>query len=317
MRSIAGELEAQGHESPRVTDRRGGSASSSVACAPRPWAAMASGPTSSTRTTSSRRGVVAALASLARGAARRDRARAGRPQHRDDPGRRAQATRAAAGAPPRSSPSRTTCAASCWEASRARRQDRGDRLRRRPGALSRLAMPTKRARGSSAGTESARSSSSWARSTSARTSFGWPRRSRGSAAAQLAFVGEARCAPGSRACPGVRLVGRVPHDEVADWIAACDVLCQPSLVEPFGQALLEAMACERSVVATRVGGPPEFVPPEAGRARRPAERGLDRGRACAPPPSCRARTAAARPPRPKHDVAGRGGAVLERASERA
>jgi glycosyltransferase involved in cell wall biosynthesis len=28
--------------------------------------------------------------------------------------------------------------------------------------------------------------------------------------------------------------------------------------------VLEAMACARSVVATRIGGPPEFVPPEAG-----------------------------------------------------
>ena len=35
-------------------------------------------------------------------------------------------------------------------------------------------------------------------------------------------------------------------------------------MEPFGQALLEAMACGRSVVATRVGGPPEFVTPQAG-----------------------------------------------------
>jgi glycosyltransferase involved in cell wall biosynthesis len=42
------------------------------------------------------------------------------------------------------------------------------------------------------------------------------------------------------------------------------VVCQPSLIEPFGQALLEAMACGRSVVATRVGGPPEFVTPDAG-----------------------------------------------------
>ena len=42
------------------------------------------------------------------------------------------------------------------------------------------------------------------------------------------------------------------------------MLCQPSLIEPFGQALLEGMAAGRSVVATRVGGPPEFVPPEAG-----------------------------------------------------
>ena len=33
-------------------------------------------------------------------------------------------------------------------------------------------------------------------------------------------------------------------------------LCQPSLIEPFGQAALEAMASDRSVVATRIGGPP-------------------------------------------------------------
>jgi glycosyltransferase involved in cell wall biosynthesis len=47
-------------------------------------------------------------------------------------------------------------------------------------------------------------------------------------------------------------------------VAACDVLCQPSLREPFGLAALEAMALERSVVATTEGGPPEFVTPEAG-----------------------------------------------------
>jgi glycosyltransferase involved in cell wall biosynthesis len=56
----------------------------------------------------------------------------------------------------------------------------------------------------------------------------------------------------------------VPHDDVAAWLSACDVLCQPSLVEPFGLATLEAMASGRSVVATRVGGPPEFVTPESG-----------------------------------------------------
>ena len=48
------------------------------------------------------------------------------------------------------------------------------------------------------------------------------------------------------------------------YIAAADVLCQPSLAEPFGQATLEALASARSVVATRVGGPPEFVPEGAG-----------------------------------------------------
>jgi len=63
---------------------------------------------------------------------------------------------------------------------------------------------------------------------------------------------------------GVDLRGRVPHDEVARLLADAHVLCQPSLLEPLGQALLEGMASGRSVVATRIGGPPEFVPPGAG-----------------------------------------------------
>ena len=60
------------------------------------------------------------------------------------------------------------------------------------------------------------------------------------------------------------VTGYLPHDAVPLYLAAADVLCQPSLVEPFGQAALEALACGRTVVATRVGGPPEFVPPGAG-----------------------------------------------------
>ncbi len=88
----------------------------------------------------------------------------------------------------------------------------------------------------------------------------WARRGRGS----LAFVGDGPLRPALEGRPGVTLVGRVPHDAVAEWIGAADVVCQPSLVEPFGQALLEALASERSVVATRIGGPSEFVPPEAG-----------------------------------------------------
>jgi glycosyltransferase involved in cell wall biosynthesis len=56
----------------------------------------------------------------------------------------------------------------------------------------------------------------------------------------------------------------VPHDEVPGWLSAADAVCAPALIEPFGQAILEAMACERTVVATRLGGPPEFVPDGAG-----------------------------------------------------
>mgnify|MGYP006172822605 CR=1 FL=1 len=62
----------------------------------------------------------------------------------------------------------------------------------------------------------------------------------------------------------VETLSHALEELVPRWLAACDVLCQPSLVEPWGQSLLEALACCRSVVATRVGGPPEFVPPEAG-----------------------------------------------------
>jgi glycosyltransferase involved in cell wall biosynthesis len=57
----------------------------------------------------------------------------------------------------------------------------------------------------------------------------------------------------------VHVLPPVPHEEVPALIGEAHVVCGPSLVEPFGQALLEAMACGRPVVATRVGGPPEFV----------------------------------------------------------
>jgi glycosyltransferase involved in cell wall biosynthesis len=80
----------------------------------------------------------------------------------------------------------------------------------------------------------------------------------------LTFVGDGPLRTQLEGLPGVRVVGRVPHEDVPGWIAAADVVCGPALIEPFGQALLEALACGKSVVATRIGGPPEFVPPEAG-----------------------------------------------------
>jgi glycosyltransferase involved in cell wall biosynthesis len=80
----------------------------------------------------------------------------------------------------------------------------------------------------------------------------------------LTFVGDGPLRAALEGRDGIRVVGRVGHDEVPVWIAAADVVCQPSLVEPFGLATLEAMASARTVVATNVGGPPEFVTPEAG-----------------------------------------------------
>ena len=80
----------------------------------------------------------------------------------------------------------------------------------------------------------------------------------------LTFVGDGPLRPSLEHRQSLRLVGAAPHDRIPDYIARAHVVCQPSLVEPFGQALLEAMACGRPVVATRIGGPPEFVPPQAG-----------------------------------------------------
>jgi glycosyltransferase involved in cell wall biosynthesis len=80
----------------------------------------------------------------------------------------------------------------------------------------------------------------------------------------LTFVGDGPLREALEGRPGIRLVGRVGHDAVPTWIAASDVVCQPSVQEPFGLATLESMASARSVVATSVGGPPEFVTLEAG-----------------------------------------------------
>ena len=80
----------------------------------------------------------------------------------------------------------------------------------------------------------------------------------------LTFAGDGPLRPRLEGRDRVRLLGRVPHDDVPKLLAEAHVLCQPSLIEPLGQALLEGLACGRSVVATRIGGPPEFVPPDAG-----------------------------------------------------
>jgi glycosyltransferase involved in cell wall biosynthesis len=57
----------------------------------------------------------------------------------------------------------------------------------------------------------------------------------------------------------VKLIGEVEPSHVKDLMLECDVYCQPSRTESFGIAVLEAMACGRPVVASRVGGLPELV----------------------------------------------------------
>ena len=132
----------------------------------------------------------------------------------------------------------------------------------------------------------------------------------------LTFAGDGPLRASLSGRAGVTLAGRVAHDEVPHLLADVHVLCQPSLLEPLGQALLEGMACGRSVVATRIGGPPEFVPPEAGVLVDPLDvdaiaAGM-REAAAMPRPNDAARAAAA-----EHDVrrqAERIEAILSRAA---
>jgi glycosyltransferase involved in cell wall biosynthesis len=133
---------------------------------------------------------------------------------------------------------------------------------------------------------------------------------------RLAFVGDGPLRGALEGRANVTMTGRLPQGDVPQWVAACDVLCQPSLIEPFGQATLEAMAMERTVVATTVGGPPEFVTPDAGVLIDPENSdamaaALERA-AAMPSPNPAAREAAA-----SHDVkhqARKMAAVLERAT---
>ena len=72
---------------------------------------------------------------------------------------------------------------------------------------------------------------------------------------RLEALAVARCPAGS-----VRFLGFV--EEIAEFMAACDVLAfptQPELGEGFGLAALEGMAAGRPVLATDVGALPEIV----------------------------------------------------------
>ena len=131
----------------------------------------------------------------------------------------------------------------------------------------------------------------------------------------LAFVGDGALRGALEGRAGIHLAGAVSHAAVPRWLQAADVVCQPSLAEPFGLVTLEAMACARPVVATHVGGPPEFVPDGVGILVDPLDEealvaALEAAAALSRPNDA-ARTAAAR-----HDIrlqAARIEAMLERA----
>ena len=54
-------------------------------------------------------------------------------------------------------------------------------------------------------------------------------------------------------------LGFVSHDNLPKYLKSCDIFIRPSLSEGFGISFVEAMACRIPVIATPVGGIPDFL----------------------------------------------------------
>ncbi len=69
----------------------------------------------------------------------------------------------------------------------------------------------------------------------------------------------------------VHFPGRRASSEIARWLAAANLFCLPSYAEGCPNAVIEALACGRAVVATQVGGIPELVDAASGILVRPGD----------------------------------------------
>ena len=77
--------------------------------------------------------------------------------------------------------------------------------------------------------------------------------------ARLVLVGAGPDAPALRRLAGAGVEFAGERNDVLDWLAAADVVVQPSRWEAMSLSLLEAMARGRSVVVTDVPGAPETL----------------------------------------------------------
>jgi len=57
----------------------------------------------------------------------------------------------------------------------------------------------------------------------------------------------------------VMFAGWIPRDRIASYFRSCDVSVIPSVMEAAGNVILEAMACGKPVIGSRVGGIPEYL----------------------------------------------------------
>ncbi len=72
---------------------------------------------------------------------------------------------------------------------------------------------------------------------------------------QLTIVG---CSP-KVVHPQIKVVGRVPVQDVHKYFKCASVFCMPTLIEPFGIVFVEALSYRLPIVATRVGATADFV----------------------------------------------------------
>jgi teichuronic acid biosynthesis glycosyltransferase TuaC len=62
-----------------------------------------------------------------------------------------------------------------------------------------------------------------------------------------------------------------PYSQIVDWMGACTLLCLPSYREGCPNVVLEALACGRPVVASRVGSVPELLNDQNGFMAEPGD----------------------------------------------
>ncbi|MBN1972653.1 MAG: glycosyltransferase family 4 protein [Sedimentisphaerales bacterium] len=73
--------------------------------------------------------------------------------------------------------------------------------------------------------------------------------------ATLTIVG---CSPEIKG-PGIEVIGRVPQQQVSQYLARASCFCMVSRREPFGIAYIEAMHAGLPVIASNLGAAPDFV----------------------------------------------------------
>jgi glycosyltransferase involved in cell wall biosynthesis len=59
--------------------------------------------------------------------------------------------------------------------------------------------------------------------------------------------------------PGLKVIGKIPHEELPALLRQCDVLVFPSYFEGFGLVILEALACGLPVIATEATAAPDLI----------------------------------------------------------